>query len=302
MKSLFALFLASATTLGAADQPVFSGPQPGESTSAFRAVDIIGPGAGQERDPITSNAGAPTALVFVHGLERSMLPLMRAVDQYGVRHAEQLRTEFVFLAEDRVDGMERFGRALRSIQLKGRSTLSVDGIEGPGNYGLNRQCLLTILAAKDNRVHANFALVQPGIADGGRVLAALGKLINDPNPPTTEQLKAEFEKGYRMNRGRNAPKEKDGRMTEAKKDPFPGAVPTDETLVGLLRRFIRKTNDDQQVDAVLAEVRAHIAGRDDLRRQAQDGWIRILHFGDRYGTDYARNRGQAFLNELQESK
>lgn len=69
-----------ALRLDAAD-PVFSGPQPGETTTAFKSVDIIGAEAGTERDVITLNNGAPTVLVFVHGLERSMLPLMRAVDE-----------------------------------------------------------------------------------------------------------------------------------------------------------------------------------------------------------------------------
>jgi hypothetical protein len=295
------LLLGSVSCLVAADAPVFSGPQPGEVTTPFGSVDIVGPDAGTERDIIKLNGGAPTALVFVHGLERSMLPLMRAVDSYGASHADKLRTEFVFLADDRVGGMERFGRALNSIKLKGRPTLSVDGLEGPGNYGLNKQCLLTILAAKDNRVHANFALVQPGIADGGRVLAAIAKLIGDKSPPTTDQLKAEFEQRYRMARDRKAPAGAP-QKSMAKQDPFPGAVPTDDRLVGLLRQFIRKTNDASQVDAVLKEVRALIAGNDDLRRQAIDGWTRILHFGDRYGTDYAREQGRAFLAGLKQKE
>ena len=297
----FLVLLTSLLALRAAD-PVFSGPQLGETTTPFKSATIVGADAGKERDPVTENAGAPTALVFVHGLERSMLPLMRAVDDYGAKHADKLKTEFVFLAEDRVGGMERFGRALNSVKLKGRATLSIDGLEGPGNYGLNKQCLLTILAAKDNRVHANFALIQPGIADGGPVLAALGKLIGDPKPPTTEELKTAFEQRYRMARGGRNMRQAGGGKPMAKKDPFPGAVPTDGKLVGLLRSFIQKSNSAEQVDAVLADVRKHIGNDADLKQQAVAGWTRILHFGDRYGTDYAREQGRAFLEEMQKRK
>jgi hypothetical protein len=296
MKPLIALLL-SLTALNAADETVFSGPQVGEVTTPFKSLDIQGPTAGREVDVVRSNAGAPTALIFVHGIERSILPLMRAIDNYGAAHRDQLKTEFVFLVEDRVAGMERVGRALNSIKLKGRSTLSVDGLEGPGNYGLNKVCLLTILATKDNRVHANFALVQPGIADGGRVLASLAGLIGDSNPPGTEQLKEEFEKGYAMARKRKmSPPSAD--TAEKKSDPFPGAVPSDGHLTGLLRQFIRKTNDDKQINEILAQVRKHIAEDDALKKQAFDGWTRILHFGDRYGTDYARQQGRLLLKEL----
>ena len=87
--------------------------------------------------------------------------------------------------------------------------------------------------------------------------------------------------------------------TNQPKDPFPGAVPTDPKLQGLLRGFIRKTNDVATVDRILADVSSHIHGSADLRKQALDGWTRILHFGDRYGTDYARKKGQEFLTGLE---
>ena len=58
--------------------------------------------------------------------------------------------------------------------------------EGPGNYGLNKDCLMTIVTAKDNTVVANFALVQPGIADAPKVLAALAKPAAT-EPPTAKR-------------------------------------------------------------------------------------------------------------------
>ena len=89
-----------------------------------------------------------------------------------------------------------------------------------------------------------------------------------------------------------------GKPAEKPKEGFPGAVPTDGKLSGLLREFIRPTNDDAAVDRVLAEVKAHIAGNADLKKQAVDGWTRVLHFGDHYGTPYSRKLGLAFLDDL----
>jgi len=67
---------------------------------------------------------------------------------------------------------------------------SVDGIEGPGNYGLNKECLMTLVLAKGGKVTANFALVQPGIADAPGIIAAMAKLAGDKKPPTAEVLLA----------------------------------------------------------------------------------------------------------------
>lgn len=273
-----------------AKDAVYSGPQPGEATTPFKSVEIVGADAGKERDVIVGNNGAATALVFVNGLERSMLPLMRVIDDYGARFQDKLKTEFVFLSANQAEGLQRFANSLNSIHLKSRSTLSIDGAEGPGNYGLNKDCLLTIVVARENKVHASFALVQPGIADGGSVLGAIARLIGDENPPTAEQLKAEQEKGQPMKRGTTP-------AAPGAKDPFPGAVPTDGKLNSLLRQFIRPTNDDAAIDALVTELRAYVKNSPDLTKQAVDGWTRILHFGDHYGTAYSRKQGQALLDE-----
>jgi hypothetical protein len=286
------------TTIGAgvalAADPVFSGPQAGEKTTGFKVLEITGAGSGQERDPITDNAGAPTALVFVHTLERSLVPLLRSIDVYGASNRARLKTEVIFLAPDRLAGEQRIRAASGSLRLASRVGLSLDGPEGPGNYGLNKDCLMTIVGARSNLVVTNFALVQPGIADAPPVIAALAALCGDLNPPTAEALlaRANAGRGTMMSRGQT------NASGSPSQDPFPGAVPTDPKLQGLLRSFIRPTNDDARVDAVLAEVKAYIQNDSELKKQARDGWTRVLHFGDRYGTAYSRKVGAEFLESL----
>ena len=85
-------------------------------------------------------------------------------------------------------------------------------------------------------------------------------------------------------------------MTNRPGDNLPGAAPTDEKLVGLLRRFIQRSNEDATVDKVLAEVEAYVGGNEGLTRQAIDGWTRVLHL--KYGTEYARKAGQVWLEKL----
>ncbi|HEV7406236.1 MAG TPA: hypothetical protein VGO11_25030 [Chthoniobacteraceae bacterium] len=282
--ALLAAALVLSSALAAGD-PIFSGPQPGEKTTSFKVIEIGGGADGTERDPVRDDAGAPTVLVFVHTVERSLLPLLRVIEQYGVERKERIKTEVIFLAADRRSGEERVRAVQGSLKLRARVGLSPDGAEGPGNFGLNKECMMTIVAAKDNVVTANFALVQPGIADAPKVIAALAKTCGDAEPPNVEALTAKLP-GARAQGDMKA------------KEPFPGAVPTDAKLNGLLREFIRPTNDDATADRVLAEVKAHIAGNADLKKQALDGWTRVLHFGDAYGTPYSRKIGQEFLDGL----
>ena len=100
---------------------------------------------------------------------------------------------------------------------------------------------------------------------------------------------------------RGVPTGKENPVTKPKEE-FPGAVPTDPKLNSLLRQFIRPTNDVPAVDKLLADVKSHIKGNPELTKQAVDGWTRILHFGDHYGTDYARKVGREFLESLNQAK
>jgi hypothetical protein len=182
--ALSLLFLGT-PLLFAADE-VFSGPQPGEKTTPFTVVALSGDSVGKERT--ISTEGHATVLVFVHNVERSLVPLLMVVDQYGAERKDRLQTEVVFLFADRLAGEQRGKAVAGSLKLQAPAGLSVDGAEGPGNYGLNKDCLMTIVATKDNKVTASFALVQPGIADAPKVIAALAKACGDEAPPTLEQL------------------------------------------------------------------------------------------------------------------
>ncbi|HVR34510.1 MAG TPA: hypothetical protein VMS21_01520 [Methylomirabilota bacterium] len=288
------LFALSLVVSRAAGDKVYSGPQPGERTTPFKVLEIQGDNAGRERDPIVEYDGAATTLVFVHGLERSIAPLLSVVDEYGIERRDQLKTEFVFLSGDRLGSQQQLPMVRRSLRLQSPASLSVDGAEGPGNYGLNKECLMTVVVAKDNQVTANFALVQPGIADAPDILAAMAKVSGDDEPPTAEALLSR----RRPADARMAPAERmeRRRAAAATGNELPGAAPTDEKLIGLLRQFIQRTNDDATVDRVLRETTEYVRDNEELTRQAIDGWTRVLHLN--YGTPYALEAGEAWLKKL----
>jgi hypothetical protein len=185
-----ALLLGSASVR--AEEPVFSGPQPGEKLTAFKVLGFSGPQAGKEFEVLDQIKGAPTLLVFVHEITRPAFQLLRPLDLYGAKlAADGLATHFVWLTADRSRTEQFLNNARNSLNFKAPLSISLDGLEGPGNYGLNRKVALTILIAKDNQVVANFAIVQPNETDAPKVLAGVGKLLGKP-VPSLEQLRAEL--------------------------------------------------------------------------------------------------------------
>ena len=164
-----------------ADDPVFSGPQPGEALTSFKAVAFSGPRAGREVELPGEFAGKPTVLVFVHEITRPALQLIRPVDHYAAKWADAgLNARVVWLAADPAQAQAFLKRARNSLNLKSPVVIALGGAEGPGNYGLNRNVTLTILAANEGKVTANFAIVQPNETDAPRVLAAVAKLVGKP--------------------------------------------------------------------------------------------------------------------------
>jgi hypothetical protein len=185
------------TILLLAQEPVFSGPQPGEKITPFKVLGHSGPDAGKEVQLLGQSKGEPTVLVFVHEMTRPALQLMRPVDLYASRLAKEgFITHFVWLSADRTKAEEFLTRAKKSLNLRSPVSISLDGIEGPGSYGLNRKATLTILVAKENKVVANFAIVQPNETDAPKVLAAMAKVMGK-EPPSLEELRKELEKGAR---------------------------------------------------------------------------------------------------------
>ena len=189
-----------AGTLARADDPVFSGPQPGEKLTPFRVRAFSGPEAGEEVELPAPIKGKPAVLVFVHEITRPALQLIRPIDHFGAKWADTgLATRVVWLAADPAEAEAFLTRARGSLRLKSPVVISLDGAEGPGNYGLNRKVTLTVLVAKDDKVVANFAIVQPNETDAPKVLAEVAKLVDRP-APTIEDIRAELGPGRMMAR------------------------------------------------------------------------------------------------------
>lgn len=166
-------------------EEVYSGPQVGEGLPGFTMKLGFGDRAGSDID-IVENAGkSPTVLIFVHKRSRPAFGLANSVMRYCEQDGgDNLHRGICFLTSDPTDTANWMGKIKNYFPKKTPIGYSSEGIEGPGAYGLNRNVELTVLVAKDKKVTANFALVQPGAhADGPKILAAIAKATGGKSNP-----------------------------------------------------------------------------------------------------------------------
>jgi len=166
-----------------------SGPQVGEKVTPFKIRGAIDDQAGKEIDLVEAAGGKPLLLVFVHERNRPSVGLARVVCDYAATHKTNgLTGGLIFLTPD-ATGVADWIKVATAALPKGVTIgISTDGAEGPGAYGLNRKVQLTVLVAKDNKVTANFALVQPSVAaDGPKIAAAIAAAVG-AKAPTAEEL------------------------------------------------------------------------------------------------------------------
>ena len=274
-----------------AQDPKFSGPQKGEKAPGFKVFDV---GTRQEVDYLADGKGAPTVLVFIHELTRPGAALMRALDEVGqVKQARGLRTHFVSLSEDRDGAERRLPQVVKSLNLRSPLGISLDGKEGPGAYGLNREVLLTILVVREQKVAANFAIVSPNETDAPRIKEAIDEVLKAAAPPpagTPEELR---EQVARLQEEVAALREEVGALRlklEQARPPAPrrGEMERpkeDEQLVNLCRRLIPPRATQEQIDAAVKDLEAYVGSNDELKKQYAGilGRILDLKYGNEIG-------------------
>jgi hypothetical protein len=185
--SVIALCVLGSVSVWADNVPVFSGPQVGEALTPLKVVIPYGEQTGNEIDFVEVADGKPTVLVVVNGTNRPAASLTRVVMHYvGLRSRDELFGGVVWLGQDRTDA-ENLLKRTRGVWAIGTPLgVSADGSEGPGRYGFNRNVNVTILVANNNRVTANFALIQPSVTDAPTILGEIVKQAGGTVPTRSE--------------------------------------------------------------------------------------------------------------------
>lgn len=274
------LFLLALTGPVAAEDKVFSGPQPGEKLSPFKVRGVLDPDAGKDLDFVTTARGKPLVLVFVHDLNRQSVGMVRTLTGYTkTRAKDDLTTGVVWLSDDVSEAESTIKRIKHALTEGVQIGVSPDGREGPGSYGLNRKVQLTILVGNADKVTANFALVQPSLqADLPKILDAVVKEIGG-KVPKLEELEGMA--------GRKDPVRKD-----ARKEPAQGP---DENLRGLLRPVIQKDATPEDVAKAAKAVEEYVARNPAAKADVGGIANRIIDAGKL--TDYGTPQAQEYLKK-----
>ncbi|MEO2014085.1 MAG: hypothetical protein ABGZ53_06905 [Fuerstiella sp.] len=265
------LMLFAALMTSVDDEPVFSGPQPGEKLTPFIIHGVLGKQADQKIDLTADADRLPCVIVFVHQRSRPAYGLaqtvMRLVADRGPR---RITGGLVFLSEDPTQAANQVARLPKYFPTSVVLGVSPDGQEGPGAYGLNRNVSVTVLVAKKGVVSANFALIQPDIGvDGAKIFKAIGEALGEEKSP----LLADF-----------APERYSGRAKKNMTRETP-ARQQDPELRRLLTPMIQKTVTDDQVVAAAEKVEAYAAKNRKARTEIGQIAKRIIDGGTlkRYG-------------------
>jgi hypothetical protein len=234
----------------AADEIVYSGPQVGEKVVPFKVLGVYDEYKGRELDLVGMADGKPFMLVFVHNSTRPAADLTRALLHYADTRADSgLFSALVFLTDD-VTAAERHMREANGWWHNGPPAgICLDGAEGPGTYGLNRNVTMTVLIGTHSRVTANFALVQPSDSDAARILPSVTRMVggNVPSLPEVEFLRSPT------------------RLPEIKRQWEYGKAPTDPKLRSLICNLLRDSEDAQKVAKTAAEIDARVAANSELQ-------------------------------------
>ena len=276
MRLATCLFVLALVGPAAAEDRVFSGPQPGEKLAPFKVRGVLDPDAGKDLDFVTAAGGKPVVLVFVHDLNRQSVGMVRVLTGYTKTRAKDgLTTGVVWLSDDVSEAENTIKRVQHALTAGVPVGVSPDGREGPGRYGLNRKVQLTILVGNKDKVTANFALVQPSLqADLPKVLDAVVKEVGG-TAPKLEELEGAMP-----------------RKEAARKGP---ATEPDPNLRPLLRPVIQKDATPEDVDKAARAVEEYVAKNPAAR--ADVGRIANTIIGAGKLADYGTPKAQEYLKK-----
>ena len=269
--------------------PIFSGPQLGETLPRLKVTSIAGESEGRPFDPIAESKGQPITLVFIHELTRPGFGLMRAVTQFAAgRKARGMSVAVVFLTDDATATAKWSKNVQRMLSPDVKYGMSMEGKEGPGAYGLNRNVIVTVLVGNQGKVTGNFALVQPQLqVDGPKILEAVAAVSGGGKVPSMAELETRYAGRSGMARGK------------LNSGPVKGAGNTqrDPKLTGMLRSVINKQATDQEVRQAAIKVEQYVTGNEIAKRELARIVTTVVNSDrlENYGTPEAQKVLQGWL-------
>ena len=183
-----------------AQERIFSGPQVGERIKPFKVLHVKAESTKElEVARVKQNDKRTTLICFIHKLSTDdrILYGLGLVDFYAARHRD-LASHFVVLSNDREKLTKMMkGWARGALFKKAVVSLSADGAEGPGYYGLNRNVAMTVVVARGDKVVSNLVFKAVNANDLEKIMVAVAKASGKPIPKLAkvqQELRAERQK------------------------------------------------------------------------------------------------------------
>lgn len=260
------------------ENTVFSGPQVGEKLPPLKVQGVFSSDEGDEFDITDKIGDKPIALFFVHKRTRPAFGMTNALVRFAVGR-EDLEAAVVYLSDDNVEATKWMNQVKRLFPEGAHYGVAIEGQDGPGAYGLNRNVELTILVAAKDEVKANFALRQPSMqVDGPNVVKAMVEASGGGEVPDISKLMPSMRRGAAA-RGETDPK-----------------------LGALVRGVIRKDADPADVVAAVKQVEAYVSENEKARAQLGAIASRIVGSGklENYGSSEAQEQIRQWAKEYGE--
>ncbi len=141
--------------------PIYSGPIAGEAVPELKVWALQNESEELIQLIPPTNSEVPALVIFVHERTRPGFAVLRGVAKFAEQLNQQLDASIVFLTNDVMETRQWANAAKAALPAGVRLTVSPDGQEGPGAWGLNRNVTLTVVISKSGQVLNNFAIVQP---------------------------------------------------------------------------------------------------------------------------------------------
>ena len=162
------------------ENPIYSGPQPGENAPAFQAINLRGEQAGQDLNPVDL-AGDKLHLMFFVGQSRTFgrfLGQLRRQLQAIEKNSKQPWAMSVIVCTDDANEAEKMFAVLNQRYPENLIVaLSKDGSAGPPAYGLDKNLTATVLVVKDGKVTHNLPHVGNAFYTQPHILGAIGEAM-----------------------------------------------------------------------------------------------------------------------------
>ena len=184
--------------------PIFSGPQPGEKLVSFQAVGYAGEHKEQMLDPIAMANNRPHLIVFQDdegASSRGLYDLSGSLATIGRKSDVDLHVSVILLSDDPVD-FEPYAGMFPALLERGVDVIafSKEGREGPGAYGLDRTVSQTFVLAKGGKVVHNLVFPKGGVYADSHVLGGIADIIGEKRETVQAWLNQETTGGREMRR------------------------------------------------------------------------------------------------------